>query len=71
MKILKLLCVSLMAVSLMFVGGSAAEIDFADCVGMWLFDEGRGGEAEDSSGRTIMPQLKAAPNGWMVSLTRL
>ena len=47
---LKLLCVSLMAISLMFVGASFAKIDFGDCVGMWLFDEGNGNKAKDSSG---------------------
>ena len=47
---LKLLCVSLMVISLMCVGISSAEIDFKTCVGMWLFDEGRGDKAEDSSG---------------------
>ena len=47
---LKLLCVSLMVMSLMFVGISSAKIDFGDCVGMWLFDEGNGNKAEDSSG---------------------
>ena len=47
---LKPLCVSLMVISVMFVGSSSAEIDFADCVGMWLFDEGNGNKAEDSSG---------------------
>jgi hypothetical protein len=47
---LKLLCVSLMVVSLMFVGISSAEIDFETCVGMWLFNEGGGADAEDSSG---------------------
>ena len=47
---LKLLCVSLMVISLMFVGSSSAEIDFKNCVGMWLFDEGNGNKAEDSSG---------------------
>ena len=47
---LKLLCVSLMVMSLMFVGISSAKIDFDDCVGMWLFDEGNGNKAEDSSG---------------------
>ncbi len=46
----KLLCVSLMVMSLMFVGISSANIDFGDCVGMWLFDEGNGNKAEDSSG---------------------
>ncbi len=48
---LKLLCVSLMVVSLMFIGSSFAEIDFGTCVGMWLFDEGSGDVAEDSSGK--------------------
>ena len=47
---LKLLCVSLMVMSLMFVGISSAKIDFGDCVGMWLFDEGNGNKAKDSSG---------------------
>ena len=47
---LKLLCVSLMVINLMFVGSSDAAIDFETCVGMWLFDEGRGNTAEDSSG---------------------
>lgn len=47
---LKLLCVGLMVVSLIFVGISSAKIDFGDCVGMWLFDEGNGNKAKDSSG---------------------
>ena len=47
---LRLLCVSLMVMSLMFVDISSAEIDFKTCVGMWLFDEGRGNVAKDSSG---------------------
>ena len=47
---LQLLCVSLMVMSLMFVGTSTAKIDFGDCVGMWLFDEGNGKKAKDSSG---------------------
>ena len=47
---IKLLCVSLMVISMMFVGTSFAKIDFGDCVGMWLFDEGNGNKAKDSSG---------------------
>ena len=47
---LKLLCISFMVMSLMFVGISAAEIDFGTCVGMWLFNEGSGTAAADSSG---------------------
>ena len=37
---LKLLCVSFMGISLMFVGSSSAEVDLGTCVGMWLFNEG-------------------------------
>ena len=48
---LKLLCVSLMVISLMFVGISSAKIDLETCVGMWLFDEGSGDVAKDSSGK--------------------
>ena len=48
---LKLLCVSFMVLSLMFVGISSAEIDFETCVGMWLFNEGSGDAAADSSGK--------------------
>ena len=47
---LKLLCVGFMVMSLMFVGISSAEIDFGTCVGKWLFNEGSGTAAEDSSG---------------------
>ena len=48
---LKLLCVNFMVMSLMFVGIGSAEIDFETCVGMWLFNEGSGDVAEDSSGK--------------------
>ena len=48
---LRLLCVSLMVICLVFVGISSAKIDFNDCVGMWLFDEGGGNAAKDSSGK--------------------
>ncbi len=47
---LKLLCVNFMVMSLMFVGISSAEIDLETCVGKWLFNEGSGTAAEDSSG---------------------
>ena len=49
---LKLLCVSLMVISLMFTGQSSAKIDIEKtCVGMWLFNEGSGDVAKDSSGK--------------------
>ena len=37
-------------ISLMFVSISYAEINPKTCVGMWLFDEGKGNIAKDSSG---------------------
>jgi len=49
---LKLLCVGLMVISLMFTGQSSAIIDIEKtCVGMWLFNEGSGDVAKDSSGK--------------------
>ncbi len=48
---LKLLCISLMVISLVFVGVSSAEIDFETLVGIWLFDEGSGDVANGASGK--------------------
>ncbi|MFQ6039537.1 MAG: LamG domain-containing protein [Candidatus Poribacteria bacterium] len=50
MKRLTMLSLSLVAISLMFTGQSFARIDLETCVGMWLFDEGKGDVAKDSSG---------------------
>ena len=47
---LKVLCISFTVMSLMFVGVSFAEADLGTAVGMWLFDEGKGDVAADSSG---------------------
>ena len=47
---LKVLCISFMVMSLMFVGISSVESDLGTAVGMWLFDEGSGDVAGDSSG---------------------
>ncbi|MYC75960.1 hypothetical protein F4X10_09370 [Candidatus Poribacteria bacterium] len=47
-KVLLTLCV--MCLSLITVHISTAEIDFSTAVGIWLFDEGKGGVAEDISG---------------------
>ncbi|MGD8501284.1 MAG: PA14 domain-containing protein, partial [Phycisphaerales bacterium] len=44
------ICISLVIVSLMFAGQSHAEVDPETLVGMWLFDEGTGDVAQDSSG---------------------
>jgi hypothetical protein len=47
---LTVVCLSFIVVSLMFVGISNANIDPKNCVGVWLFDEGAGNVAKDSSG---------------------
>lgn len=46
---LMLACVSLIVLSLMFTGISRAEFDLKDVAGMWLFDDGKGDVAADSS----------------------
>lgn len=46
---LSLVCVSLIVMSLMLTGQSSA-VERADAVGIWLFDEGTGDVAKDSSG---------------------
>ena len=44
-----LMLVSLIVLSLVFAGISTAEFDLETVVGMWLFDEGKGNTAADSS----------------------
>ena len=44
-----LMLASLIVLSLMFAGVSSAELDPKTVVGMWLFDEGKGDTAVDSS----------------------
>ena len=46
---LMLACVSLIVLSLMFTSISRAEFDLKDVAGMWLFDDGKGDVAADSS----------------------
>jgi len=48
-------------ISLMFVGQSLANIDMKNCVGMWLFDDGAGTIAIDSSGNGNDGILKNGP----------
>lgn len=47
---LAIVCIIFVAISLMFSGISSAKIDEESIVGMWLFDEGEGDIASDSSG---------------------
>ena len=49
MKRLPLICISLLVNSFMFGGQGYAKIDTDTIVGIWLFDEGRGDVAKDSS----------------------
>jgi len=44
-----IVCISLIVISLMFVGQSYAKIDQKSIVGVWLFDKGKGDVAKDSS----------------------
>jgi len=46
---LTIFCISLIFVSLMFASQIYAEIDMQNCIGAWLFDEGSGDVATDSS----------------------
>ncbi|MFQ6115021.1 MAG: LamG domain-containing protein [bacterium] len=43
------LCISLMIISLWFMDLGYAKIDPETCIGLWLFDEGEGDIAKDSS----------------------
>ena len=58
---LTVLCISLIAVSLMFAGISDAKIDPNAIVGVWLFDEGTGNVAKDSSGNKNDGKLMNGP----------
>ena len=58
-KRLALICVILMAV-VVFTGTGYTEIDLEACFGAWLFDEGEGDVAEDSSGKGNNGEIKGA-----------
>ena len=45
-----LVCISISLFCLIFSGVSYAKIDLKACIGAWLFDEGKGDVAKDSSG---------------------
>jgi len=57
----KVICITFIAISLMFVCISYAKIDPKTCVGMWYFDEGTGEVASDSSGRAHLGKLMKGP----------
>jgi len=63
MKIAKISIIallSLMIFSLLFVGSSYAKIDTKTIVGLWLFNEGKGDTAKDSSGNGNDGTLKSS-----------
>ena len=60
-KKLALVCISLIIISLMLTGQSSAKMDPSTCIGMWLFDEGAGKVAEDSSGNGNDGELMNGP----------
>lgn len=61
---LTLVCVSLIAIGLLFPGRSFAEIDLETCVGAWVFEEGAGKTAKDSSGNGNDGEIQGSP-GWV------
>ncbi len=58
---LMLTCVGLIVLSLMFTGISSAEFDLKTVAGMWLFDEGKGDTAVDSSEKGNDGKLENSP----------
>ena len=56
-----IVCASLIVISLILTGISDAKVDLNTAVGMWLFDEGSGTIAKDSSGNGSDGQLTNDP----------
>lgn len=61
MKILTLACASLIIIILMFTSQCFAEIDTETIEGLWLFDEGSGDVARDSSGNGLDGEFTGNP----------
>ena len=56
-----IMCISLTAFGLMFTGQSDAKVDLESAVGIWLFDDGGGNVAKDSSGNGYDGKLMNGP----------
>jgi hypothetical protein len=56
-----LVCIGLILAGLILTGESIAKIDPATIEGMWLFDDGTGKAAKDSSGKGLDGDLKGSP----------
>ena len=65
---LTIVYVSLMVISLIFAGQSSAKIDRSAIVGIWIFDEGKGNVAKDSSSNghdgQVPGGIKWVPGKW-------
>jgi hypothetical protein len=55
------ICISFILFSLVLTGQSVAKIDLETVVAMWLFDEGKGDVAKDSSGNGLDGEFVKAP----------
>ena len=55
------MCVSLMVLGLMFTRQSDAEVELESAVGIWLFDDGGGNVAKDSSNNSYDGKLMNGP----------
>ena len=58
---LTIACISLMVISLMFTAQGDTKIDPESIAGLWIFNEGTGKVAEDSSGNGYDGELKKNP----------
>ena len=61
MKKLALLFINIIFISLILTNVSYAKIDVEDIIGMWLFDEGKGDVAQDTSGNDYNGELINEP----------
>jgi hypothetical protein len=61
MKVRVTMCISLIFAVLTFTGQSIAEIDPQTLAGLWLFDEGQGDVAGDSSGNGLDGEFTGGP----------
>jgi hypothetical protein len=66
---LNLICMSLICISLIFITISSATIDPGTIVGLWLFDDGTGDTAKDSSGHGNDGKLMEGPK-WVAGKFR-
>ena len=64
---MRLVCCSIIVMSLALTIASEAEVNLDNAVGIWLLDEGVGQVAKDSSANGNDGELIKNQNGWMES----